>query len=255
MPGIPLEDAYALLLVGGLGTRLRSALPTVPKPLAPIGNLSFLELLVQQLRHQQIRRIVMCTGYLADKIEDKFGDGHDWGVTIQYSKETCPLGTAGAVKLAQSCVGEALDFLVLNGDSFLEVDFRQLFDFHAQRGGIASMAVRHVDDVSRYGSVQVNAEKRVVGFVEKAGSHGKGLINAGVYVFRPAVFEHIPEGPASLERDVFPRLLNQGIYALEQQGMFIDIGTPEDYAHAKNIRDRLHQAALSGSVRPAEHNE
>ncbi len=239
------EDTKAVLLVGGLGTRLRSVVPSVPKPLASLGNKSFLALLVRQLRYQGVRRLVMCTGYLADLIENEFGDGYDWDVTIEYSKELNPLGTAGAVKLAGPYLRHISDFLVMNGDSFLEVDFHQLFRFHRAHGGLVSIAVVESNDAGRYGTVQVDDSGRVRGFSEKIGINAPGLINAGVYVFSRAVLQHIPEGPASLERTVFPYLLDQGVYALKQNGIFIDIGTPEDYARAQKLCDRLDQLASS----------
>ena len=236
-------DVTAVLLVGGTGTRLRSVVPSTPKPLASVGGQSFLELLVRQLRHQGIRRLVMCSGYLADQIENKFGDGSAWDLTIEYSREEQPLGTAGAVKLAQHRLVEASDFLVMNGDSFLEIDFGRLIQFHRGRNGLVSMAVVPVEDAGRYGTVRVDSGNRVVGFTEKTGVAGPGLINAGVYVFDRAILEHIPEGPASLERDVFSSVLDRGIYALEQRGMFIDIGTPEDYARAQALCEQLSAAA------------
>ena len=101
-----------------------------------------------------------------------------------------------------------------------------------------------VADTGRYGTVRVDSTGRVLGFTEKAGASGPGLINAGVYVFNRAIFEHIPEGPVSLEKNVFPFILDRGIYALEQRGMFIDIGTPEDYARAQVLCDRLCDAAF-----------
>src|SRR5437660_12454678 len=107
-----MEDRKAVLLVGGLGTRLHSVLPSTPKPLASVWNKSFLELLVRQLRYQGIHRLVMCTGYLADRIENEFGDGHDWDVTIEHSREPIPLGTGGAVKLARGYLKGLSDFLV-----------------------------------------------------------------------------------------------------------------------------------------------
>jgi D-glycero-alpha-D-manno-heptose 1-phosphate guanylyltransferase len=238
------DNVKAVLLVGGLGTRLRSIVPSTPKPLAAVGDRSFLELLVRQLRYQGIRSLVMCTGYLGDKIENEFGDGESWGVTIEYSKELSPLGTAGAVKLAQSYLREAPEFLVMNGDSFLEADFSELIRFHRQHGGLISMAVLRVGNAARYGTVQIGAAGRVTGFSEKTGDEAPGIVNAGVYVFDRSVLEHIPEGPTSLERDVFPRVLDRGVYAMEQRGMFIDIGTPEDYARAQQLRDRLYETAL-----------
>jgi len=237
-------DITAVLLVGGMGTRLRSVVPSAPKSLASVGGQSFLELLVGQLRHQGIRRLVMCSGYLADQIENKFGDGRAWDLTITYSKEEQPLGTAGALKLARHHLEEVPDFLVMNGDSFLETDFGQLLRFHRERRGLASMAVVSVQKAGRYGAVQVDASSQVIGFLEKTGADAPGLINAGLYVFDAAIFEHIPDGPVSLERDVFPRVLDRGVYALEQRGMFIDIGTPQDYARARVLCDQIRSAAF-----------
>jgi D-glycero-alpha-D-manno-heptose 1-phosphate guanylyltransferase len=237
-------DIPAVLLVGGMGTRLRSVVPSAPKPLASLGTKSFLELLVQQLRHHGIRRLVMCSGYFADQIEKEFGDGSAWGLTIEYSREEKPLGTAGALKLAQHHLEEIPDFLVMNGDSFLETNFGQLLRFHRERRALATMAVVAVQNAGRYGTVQVEASSRVTGFTEKTGADGPGLINAGLYVFGSAIFEHIPDGPVSLERYVFPRVLDRGVYALEQSGMFIDIGTPQDYASAQVLCDQLSDAAF-----------
>ncbi|MGO8707037.1 MAG: nucleotidyltransferase family protein [Terracidiphilus sp.] len=235
----------ALLLVGGLGTRLRSVVPSLPKPLASVGKKSFLELLIRQLKHQGIRRVILCTGYLADQVETEFGDGRAFDLEISYSKELEPLGTAGAVKLAQSQLGSASEFLVMNGDSFLEIDLRRFIQFHRDHAALVSMAVVRVEDFSRYGTVQVDDNQKVIGFLEKAGSSGPGLVNGGIYVFSPEVLDYIPQGRSSLEKDVFPHLLNEGVYALEHNGMFIDIGTPEDYARAQQLCDRLYHAALS----------
>ena len=239
------NDFKAVLLVGGMGTRLRSVLPSVPKPLAAMGNQSFLELLVRQLRSQGLRRLVMCTGYLAEQIQTTFGDGLNWDVMIEYSKEPSPLGTAGAVKLAQTALENSRDFLVMNGDSFVEADFHELLRLHRTRGCLMSMAVCRVEDASRYGTVQVDRNSRVIGFGEKTGDHVSGLVNAGVYIFNRQVLEHIPEGPCSLERDVFPEILGKGVYSVEQRGMFIDIGTPEDYARARTLCDRLYASAVT----------
>lgn len=241
------QDTPAFLLVGGLGTRLQSVLPSTPKPLARVGNMPFLELLVLQLRSQGIRRIVMCTGHLASQIQQEFGDGNKWGVAIDYSEESRPLGTAGAVKLAEGYLKQASDFLVMNGDSFLELDLRQFIQFHREHGGLVSIAVRKVPDAARYGTVHMDVNHRVVGFSEKTGAATPGVINGGVYVFKRAVLDHVPQGPASFEKDVFPQVLEQGVYALEQHGMFIDIGTPEDYARAQTLRESLCQAASPNS--------
>jgi D-glycero-alpha-D-manno-heptose 1-phosphate guanylyltransferase len=239
------EDLPALLLVGGMGTRLRPVLSEKPKPLAPVGGIPFLELLVLQLRSQGIRRLVMCTGYQARQIKEEFGDGRKWDVTIEYSNEPSALGTAGAVKFAEHFLSQASDFLVMNGDSFLEFDCRQLLRFHREHGGWASIAVRRVANAARYGTVHVDAQNRVVRFSEKMGIDAPGLINGGVYVFKRAILKQIPEGPASLEKVVLPGILEHGAFVLEQNGMFIDIGTPEDYARAQALYRNLSEAALS----------
>lgn len=231
-----MSDIKAMMLVGGLGTRLRPVLSSKPKVLASIGNETFLELLVRQLRSQGIRRLVMCTGYLADQVGDQFGDGSRWNVSIEYSKEETPLGTAGALKLARSYVDNCPEFLVLNGDSFLEINYEDLIGFHRrQPQAFATIAVTRVQDASRYGTVKLNSDSRITGFAEKTGDNSPGLINGGVYVFTPAVWKFFPEGPASLETAVFPRLLDQGVYAYQQRGMFIDIGTPSDYSRAQDL--------------------
>jgi NDP-sugar pyrophosphorylase family protein len=189
----------------------------------------------------------MCTGYLADQFEHQFGDGNGSGIQIEYSREPQAMGTGGAVKLASHNLQKEAEFLVMNGDSFIEMDFQRLLEFHREQKAFLSMAVRQVSDTSRYGRVEINAAGRVISFTEKASSNGPGLVNAGAYVFSRDVLKQIPDGPASLERDVFPKLLDRGIYAMEQQGMFIDIGTPEDYARAQEICGRLYAAALNRS--------
>ena len=237
------QEIPAALLVGGMGTRLRAVVPNAPKPLATVGDKSFLDFLVRQLHSQGIRRLVMCTGYMADQIENYFGGGEKWDVSIVYSRELQPLGTAGAIKLAVPYLQGASEFIVMNGDSFMEVDLDRLLEFHRKSHAIASLAARRVDNAARYGTLQLGENGRVSAFLEKTGEESPGLVNAGVYIFNHELLEKIPDGPCSLEKDVFPSLLGRGIYALEQQGVFIDIGTPEDYARAQGICDRLDQAA------------
>jgi D-glycero-alpha-D-manno-heptose 1-phosphate guanylyltransferase len=243
-----LQPIKALLLVGGEGTRLRSVVPATPKPLAGICGRPFLELLIQQLRTQGIRDLVLCTGYHAEQIEAAFRDGSKLGVSIEYSRERTPLGTGGAIKLAANFLQGSNDFVALNGDSFLEIDFKKLIGFHHTHAGVATIAAVPVADTSRYGSLQIEANRQVISFAEKSASHGPGLINAGVYVFRQSVLEQIPEGQVSLEKDVLPHLLKLGLYASEQHGIFIDIGTPADYARAQVLYDRLSEAALHACI-------
>jgi len=234
-----MDTVKALLLVGGRGTRLSSIVPSKPKPLAPVGDRPFLELLIRQLKIQNIRKVVLCTGYQAEQIEQTFGDGSKLDVVIEYSREPEPMGTAGAVRLARRYLQQFDDFLVLNGDSFLEIDFRRLIDFHRTHGGMATIAAVAVPNADRYGAIEAATNNRITRFAEKSGKHGRGLVSAGIYVFGIKVLEHIREGPASLEIDVLPNLLSQGVYAFEQHGMFIDIGTPADYARAQELYHRI----------------
>jgi D-glycero-alpha-D-manno-heptose 1-phosphate guanylyltransferase len=228
-----------LLLVGGLGTRLRSMLPLAPKALARIGSVPFVELLISRLRDQGFTELIMCTGHLADQIERQFGDGSELGVSIEYSRESRPLGTGGAVKLAEKLLQDHLDFLVMNGDSLLDIDLADLVRLHRTGQCIATIAVVAVDDASRYGTIVTDSSSRILEFHEKTGDHSPGVINAGVYVFSSSVFRHIPLGEVSLEKGVFPKLLERGVYAAKQTGMFIDIGTPADYLRAQQLLDRL----------------
>jgi NDP-sugar pyrophosphorylase family protein len=191
--------------------------------------------------------MVMCTGHLAEQIENQFGDGRAWNVVVEYSREPHALGTGGAIKLAERYLRGVGDFLVLNGDSFLEVDFRELVGFHREHNGLVSIAVWRARNAARYGTVRIGASGRVIDFAEKTDNDSPGLINAGVYVFSSGVLEHIPDGPVSLERDVFPHLLDHGVYALEQHGAFIDIGTPEDYTRAQQLADCLNNLAVRES--------
>jgi NDP-sugar pyrophosphorylase family protein len=243
------QNLKAVLLVGGLGTRLRSVMAGAPKVLASMGKTSFLELLVEQLSSRGIHRLILCSGYLADQIEAQFGDGRNWNVSIEYSREEEPLGTAGAIKRAETYLRDVPTFIVMNGDSFLEVDFVDLLDFHQSHFATVTLAVTKVSDTSRYGTVQLDSTGRVKGFVEKANLAVPGLINGGVYVFSQAALQYIPQGPGSLENDVFPSLLERGVYAREQRGMFIDIGTPVDYARAQELSACLKAAAKGRPLR------
>lgn len=239
----PLMDIPVALLVGGKGTRLQSVLSSTPKPLASLGNGSFLELLVEQLKCQGFRRFVMCTGHLAEQIEDYFGDGTRWDVEIRYSTEKTALGTAGALGLAASHLRGSSDFLVLNGDSFLDMDFNRFLEHHRRCGGIATIAVRQVPDASRYGAVEMDSSHKLIRFAEKTTTEASGLINGGVYLMRREVLDFLTDQPCSLERDIFPRLLEHGIFGLEQSGVFIDIGIPEDYERAQRMSGELRAAA------------
>jgi len=228
----------AVLLVGGLGTRLRSVISEKPKALAPIGDTPFLKVLLLELRSQGIERIVMCTGHFAEQIEEEFGDGSELGIAIEYSQELQPLGTAGAIKLAEKHLEDCREFIVLNGDSFLELDFKAFVRFHRESRSVATIALRKVSNAARYGTVEVDKDGKVCSFREKLGIEEPGLINGGIYIFEREVLSGLPEGASSLEKDVLPKLLERSVCGFQTNGLFIDIGTPEDYAKAQLLLKR-----------------
>jgi mannose-1-phosphate guanylyltransferase len=228
-------EMKALILAGGLGSRLQPLLRgRRPKPMAQIRGKPFLEYQIDQLRAHGFKHLVLCVGHLAHQIQDYFGDGRDRGVQIAYAVENELLGTAGTTKNAQDFIEDT--FLVLNGDSYLEVNFRELTEFHQRQRSadpqtIGTIATVAVDDATSNGKVELNSEARLVYFREK-GETGPGWINGGVYVLEPGILDFIPTGRViSAEKETFPMLLEQNhhIFGLPVRGFFVDIGTPKGY--------------------------
>lgn len=221
----------AVILVGGFGTRLQTVVSDVPKPMAPVEGRPFLEYQLAALQRGGITDVVLCAGYLADTVRVYFGDGSRFGLRIEYSVETMPLGTAGAVKFAAPLLRGA--FFVLNGDTYLDLDYQAMAAAHRARGATATLAVWASAETRQYGSIRMDADGRIRAFNEKqAGEAGTAWINAGAYIFEQAVLEIIPQDRAvSLEQETFPQLLASGaaLYGFPTAGYFIDIGTPEKY--------------------------
>lgn len=227
--------SQAVILVGGLGTRLRSALPDLPKPMAPVRGRPFLEYVIHQLAGFGVQNIVLCVGYKLQAIEDYFGDGSHFGVSIEYSREHELLGTAGAVKLAEPLI-QSDNFLLLNGDCYCEFDGHALIEFHQSQHAAATIVATHVEDRSRFGSLKIDDGNRVLGFEEKGAATGAGFINAGIYVLNKQVLDLIPAGQRySLEQQVFPVLSGSRLYAFKANGLFIDIGLPEEWQRAQDL--------------------
>jgi NDP-sugar pyrophosphorylase family protein len=227
-----------LILAGGLGTRLRSVFDSAPKSMAPVGGHPFLEYLFVQISRAGFHKLTLCVGHRRNQIEAWAGDGIKWGLLIRYSVEPEPRGTGGAVKLAAELIDNDV-FVVLNGDSFLAVDLCELVQAHRESDACATIALATVQDSTRYGTVVLTPEGRVKAFLEKnAGyvnkTHGRHLVNGGVYVFQKSVLEIVPELRAvSLEREVFPQLLEKGVKGFISDGFFIDIGLPDDFQRAQ----------------------
>ncbi|MGH2361257.1 MAG: nucleotidyltransferase family protein [bacterium] len=228
----------AVLLVGGLGTRLRSLSGDRPKPMMPVAGRPFLQYLLVQLKNYGIRDVVLCVGYRAEMIQDHFGRGERLGINVRYSLDTELRGTAGALRLAQEFISGDT-FITMNGDSFFDADLQAVVRFHENRRSAATMALVHVEDSSRYGTVDVDDDGRIVGFKEKQWSKA-GLVNGGIYVFGREVLGLIPEGRAvSLEHEIFPRLVDTGFDGLPFRAPFVDIGDPEDCLRLQNAPEPL----------------
>ncbi len=222
----------AIILAGGLGTRLRGIIKDVPKPMAPINGRPFLEYLIIYLRNQGVKRLILAVGFLAQKVIDYFGDGEKHGVEIEYSVEDKPLGTGGAIKRACQKLSTT-SFLCLNGDSFCQLDLKQFYTFHKQKFSLGSLNLVKTNNGERYGNVSIDLLGRVISFKEKS-TNGTVLINSGVYIFEKRIFESIPNKIFSLEQDLIPKLVGSSLYGTMSNGYFIDIGIPEDYITLAN---------------------
>ncbi len=230
-----MENVDVIILAGGMGTRLRAAVPGVPKPLAPVGGRPFLEILLNTLKPLRfVERVVLAIGSRADQIVREFGGRAGYPFRIVFSVEEEPLGTGGAVRKALSqCASGTI--LVMNGDSFVDVDMQELLRAHGRSGLPATLVACRVEDAGRYGTVAADANGRVVSFEEKRPGAGSGIINAGVYVFDRRLFDGLEEGKnVSLERDLLPNWIAGGIRAHFVDGRFIDIGVPESYGKAQD---------------------
>jgi NDP-sugar pyrophosphorylase family protein len=218
----------AIVLVGGLGTRLGALTGDLPKPMVEVGGRPFLEHVVRHLAACGVERAILASGHRADAVEAHFGDGGGFGLRIEHSREPEPLGTGGALRLAAARLPPSAAFLALNGDSVLAIDPVPLLA--ELDGADGALALREVPDAGRYGSVELAPDGRISAFREKAtGPARPGLINAGVYALRRSVLDDLPvDVPSSLERDVLPRLALSGrLRGRPYDAYFVDIGIPE----------------------------
>jgi len=229
-----ISHVLAVILAGGLGTRLRSVVADRPKVLAEIHGRPFLSYLLDHLEAAGFRSALLCTGYLGEQIEQQFGTQFG-SLRLSYSEEPRPLGTAGALRLALPLVNSN-PVLVMNGDTFAAGDLCAFWQWRCSKQPRAAIMLSRVNDCRRYGSLTVDSDGAVLEFREKGKDVGPGWINAGVYFFAHEVIEMIPDNkPVSLEYDVFPKLVGRGLYAFPSEGRFLDIGTPEDFASAESF--------------------
>jgi mannose-1-phosphate guanylyltransferase len=220
----------ALILAGGEGTRLRPLTSTVPKPVVPLVDRPFIAFMIDWLRGHGVDDIVMSCGHLASGVRNVLGDGEAFGIRLRYVEEPRPLGTGGALKFAERLLDER--FLMLNGDVLTDLDVSGQVSQHERTGASATLALTPVEDPSAYGLVRIADDCAVTEFVEKPSPDQIDTrnISAGVYVLERSVLEMLQAGePASIERDVFPRLVGDGLYGCVSRGYWLDIGTPERY--------------------------
>lgn len=234
----------AIILVGGQGKRLRDAVRDVPKPMAPVGGRPFLEYLIYQLKKWGINDIILSTGYKSEVVSSYFGDGHNWGANIDYSHEKEPLGTGGAIMQAMNKFKDE-NFIVMNGDSFLDVNFDRLTYVHYKRHALATLSVIFKEEPKRYGHVEIDDNSSIITRFKEKGEDSRGFINGGVYFFNRRVFESVyrpidgASPNVSLEEHILPSLIRHGLYACIVEGFFVDIGTPDDYYGLCDNHERI----------------
>ena len=219
----------AILLAGGLGTRLRSVVNDRPKPMALIEGRPFMEYVVHELTKSGIDRIVFAVGYKGSMVEEYFGDGSDFDVQVSYAYEETLLGTAGAIRNAGRLVqGEQV--YVLNADTFYQIDYGRLKGLLDEKNLDMALVLRQVPDISRYGEA-VLTDGMLTGFNEKSPEERPGTINGGIYLLKKSLIEEIPEGKVSLENEMIPKWMREGkrLGGFVNEGYFIDIGIPEAY--------------------------
>tara|TARA_B100000767_G_C19672387_1_gene495863 strand:- start:445 stop:1146 length:702 start_codon:yes stop_codon:yes gene_type:complete len=226
----------AIILAGGLGTRLRETIPNLPKPMVPIHNRPFLEHQMDYWIEQGITQFILSVGYLKDLIINHFGNSYR-GVSIEYAEETSPLGTGGGLLFAAKNLNET--FLVLNGDTFIEVDLDSLYEFHLKINSNWTFVLFRTNEFDRYMVMSVSPKGEILAL----NSHdyiSSGLANGGVYLIEPAALNSLDVNTlenVSLENQLLPNFISNGgkLFGQECMGKFIDIGLPEDYFKASKI--------------------
>jgi len=226
----------AIILAGGMGTRLRSVVPDLPKPMAPINGRPFLEHLMDYWISQGVNRFVVSVGYMKEVIMDHFGASYR-ATTLTYAIEDEPLGTGGGLLLATQGLSEP--FLVLNGDTFFEVDLAKLLKFHAENSSEWTFSLFQANEGGRYMGMDVRTDGEIISLTSGMGESGR-LANGGVYVVNPSMLgktKFVPGQKLSLEDDLLPSFVTQGgkLYGIEFSGCFIDIGVPLDYFRAAQV--------------------
>ncbi len=217
----------ALVLAGGLGTRLRPLTYVVPKPMLPVAGKPLLERTLNYLKEYEFEEVIICVAYLKRQIIDYFKNG-DFGIRIRFAEAENPLGTGGQLKTAEDLVNER--FIAMNGDIVTSMNLNNLVEFHSRNSGIGSIALKEYTVKIPYGFIEVDSKGLIANFKEKPSI--AYMANAGIYVFEKRIFNYIPAGKvASLEREVFPRLIESGekLYGYHEDAFWADVGDLADY--------------------------
>ncbi len=225
----------AIILAGGRGTRLKTIISDLPKPMAPIMNVPFLTYQLNYLKYFGIKKVIFSVGYLSEKIIAHYNQSFE-NISIEYSIEKNPLGTGGGIRMAMSNLNEDL-VLILNGDSFFDLNLEQFYNLHFEQKAEFSLALRYVNNSERYGNIEFNSSNQITSFIEKNQLNQSGYINAGVYILSKKLYlqNTKPNINFSIEKDFFEKQLNQLIIkGFEFKDYFIDIGIPEDYLKAQD---------------------
>lgn len=226
----------AVILVGGMGTRLRPLTFETPKQMLPLVGVPMIECALENLARHGVTDVVLSLGYMPDRFIEAYPDNVIAGIKVTYAVEPEPLDTAGAIRYAAREAGIAETFIVVNGDVVTDLDVTSLLAFHRSTGAMASIALHPVVDPSLFGVVPTTPEGRVLAFVEKPprDEAPTNLINAGTYIMEPAVLDRIAAiGRVSVERETFPALAADGaLYAMADHAYWLDTGTPHAYLQA-----------------------
>ena len=239
----------ALILAGGYGTRLRPLSCTRPKHLFPVANKPLLDLTLERLAQNNVSKVIFAVNFMANALEHAFGAKRH-GIRLEYSRDSPPnskthrqfqgaLGTGGPIRQAEKLLGRQEAFFVINGDILTNANYIEIMDQHRTNEGVATIALRRVEDPTRFGVVELANDGRITRFVEKPAKKNisSNLINAGIYVLEPDIFKYIPKNKkCSIEREVFPELVKEDeLFGYEIKDSWIDVGKAEDFIKANKI--------------------
>ena len=221
----------AVIMAGGYGTRLKPLTNELPKPMVPIIDKPIIHYIIKTLKKYGITDIIVTLGYKPERIIDYLGDGSSFGVSVRYSVEKIPLGTAGGVKQISNMIDGT--FVVISGDALTNIELDGMMSYHMTHGKLITMAVKEMDDVSGFGVVRCEDDGTVTSFIEKPTHSQDKLVNTGIYILEKRVFDYIPDGKYDFARELFPEIMDN-LSAYRMKGYWSDIGTLSSYYLTNN---------------------